>query len=127
MYNRLLAAKSSTFIQIGSATQTVLNILQEINTHKAFCHSFGVTQEELQSTPESTATTAYGAYIIDTGVQGTYSTLACRIGVDVAVILYRRQHKAIDGAPCLPTGLWRGWTMAEERGSEGRILGRIRE
>jgi hydroxymethylpyrimidine/phosphomethylpyrimidine kinase len=63
-------AKSSTFVQIGSATQTVLSILAEINTHKAFCNSFGVTQEQIESTPETAATMAYGAYLIDTGFQG---------------------------------------------------------
>ncbi|KAF9453737.1 thiamine biosynthesis protein [Macrolepiota fuliginosa MF-IS2] len=81
----LLAAKSSAFTEIDAATRTVLNILSEINTHKAFCHSFGVTQEELDSTPETTATTAYGAYLIDTGLQGDstkllMALLACLLG-----------------------------------------------
>ncbi len=62
--------KAATFTEISSATQTVLNILSEVSMHKAFCHSFGITEEELESTPETTATTAYGAYIIDTGLQG---------------------------------------------------------
>jgi len=67
---RLLAAKSSTFSEIESATQTLLNILREINTHKSFCQSFGITQRQLESTPESLATIAYGAFLIDIGLQG---------------------------------------------------------
>jgi hydroxymethylpyrimidine/phosphomethylpyrimidine kinase len=70
LQNSLLAAKSSTFAQIGSATKVVFDVLQEIKTHESFCQTFGITQEELESTPESTATTAYGGYMIDTGLQG---------------------------------------------------------
>jgi hydroxymethylpyrimidine/phosphomethylpyrimidine kinase len=69
----LLAAKSATFAQIGSATQVVFDILHETKVHKSFCQTFGITQEELESTPESAATTAYGGYIIDTGLQGVSS------------------------------------------------------
>jgi hydroxymethylpyrimidine/phosphomethylpyrimidine kinase len=65
-----LAAKSSTFATIVAATQTILNILREIGTHKALCSQFGVTVEALEATQESAATTAYGAYLIDTGLQG---------------------------------------------------------
>jgi hydroxymethylpyrimidine/phosphomethylpyrimidine kinase len=68
--HRLLAAKSSTFTEIDAGTQTVLDILHETNTHKAYCLSFGITQEQLESTPETAATTAYGSYLIDTGLQG---------------------------------------------------------
>ena len=67
---RLLAAKSSTFSEIGSATQTLLDILREIDTHRSFCHSFGITQGQLESTPETSATIAYGAFLIDIGLQG---------------------------------------------------------
>lgn len=67
-----MAAKSSTYAEIGSATQKVLDILHEINTHETFCQTFGITQEELESTPESTATTAYGGYMIDTGLRGMW-------------------------------------------------------
>ncbi|XP_006458686.1 hypothetical protein AGABI2DRAFT_183659 [Agaricus bisporus var. bisporus H97] len=81
----LLAAKSSTYAEIGSATQKVLDILHEINTHETFCQTFGITQEELESTPESTATTAYGGYMIDTGLRGDgtkllMALLACLLG-----------------------------------------------
>jgi hydroxymethylpyrimidine/phosphomethylpyrimidine kinase len=73
LQNSLLAAKSATFAQIGSATQKVFDLLHEIKTHQSFCQTLGITQEELESAPESAATTAYGGYIIDTGVQGVSS------------------------------------------------------
>jgi hydroxymethylpyrimidine/phosphomethylpyrimidine kinase len=75
MFHSLLAAKSSTYEEIGDATKTILNILHEVGNHKAFCAKFGITAEDLERTPESAATTAYGAYIIDTGLQGNHSFL----------------------------------------------------
>ncbi|RXW25738.1 hypothetical protein EST38_g25 [Candolleomyces aberdarensis] len=81
----LLAAKSSSFTAIASATQTIINIINEIGTHKAFCETFGVTEQELEHTAESTATAAYGGYLINIGLQGDEAKLimalmACLLG-----------------------------------------------
>ncbi|PBK64591.1 hypothetical protein ARMSODRAFT_469137 [Armillaria solidipes] len=81
----LLAAKSTTFPAIESATRTILNVLHEIGTHTAFCARFGVTADELESTEESTATMAYGGYLLDIGLQGDrikllMALLACLLG-----------------------------------------------
>ncbi|KAJ3965365.1 hypothetical protein EV361DRAFT_955082 [Lentinula raphanica] len=81
----LLSAKSTTFPSISRATQTVLNVLQEINTHKAFCASFGISEDELEQTPESAATAAYGGYLVDVGMRGDttlllIALLACLLG-----------------------------------------------
>ena len=68
------------------AVQSVQNIFYEIKTnHKMFCTQWGVSEEELEGTPESTATTAYGAYIMDIGFQGDSVKLnmalaACLLG-----------------------------------------------
>ncbi len=67
---RLLAAKSTTFPAIESATRTILNVLHEIGTHTAFYARFGITADELESTEEPTATMAYGGYLLDIGLQG---------------------------------------------------------
>ncbi|KAK0227908.1 Phosphomethylpyrimidine kinase-domain-containing protein [Armillaria fumosa] len=81
----LLAAKSTTFPAIESATQTILNVLHEIGNHTAFCARFGITAEELESTEESAATIAYGGYLLDIGLQGDrvkllMALLACLLG-----------------------------------------------
>ncbi|KAG5641998.1 hypothetical protein DXG03_003798 [Asterophora parasitica] len=81
----LLGAKSTTFDAIGSATQTILGVINEIHTHKAFCASFGITPEVLENTAEEAATSAYGAYLIDIGLQGDttkllMALLACLLG-----------------------------------------------
>ncbi|KAF8823697.1 hypothetical protein HHX47_DHR9000159 [Lentinula edodes] len=81
----LLAAKSNSFPAIDSATQIVLNVLREVNTHETFCASFGITKDELARTPESPATAAYGGYLIDVALRGDatlllMALLACLLG-----------------------------------------------
>lgn len=62
--------KSDNFPAIKDATDTILNVINEVASHTAFCAQWGITEEELLNTPESPATTAYGAYIIDCGLSG---------------------------------------------------------
>ncbi|KAH0830165.1 Phosphomethylpyrimidine kinase-domain-containing protein [Lanmaoa asiatica] len=81
----LLAAKSHDFAPISSSTKVVLHILAESSMHVFFCSQFGVALEELETTPESPATMAYGAFLIDMGLQGDTTMLlmvlaACLLG-----------------------------------------------
>ncbi|KAI5835786.1 hypothetical protein K523DRAFT_259866 [Schizophyllum commune Tattone D] len=97
----LLAAKATTFSAVDRAVQTILNVLREINTHKAFCAKFGVTEEDLESTPEASATTAYGCYLIETGLQGdsmklTMALLACLLGYGEVGLWLKRHSSTTD-------------------------------
>ena len=82
----MLAAKSTSYTAIAAAMQSVQDVLHEISTtHRTFCTQWGVGEKELEETPESTATTAYGAYILDIGLQGDTVKLnmalaACLLG-----------------------------------------------
>lgn len=81
----LLATKSSDLASIAISAQIMLYIAQETNTHEAFCASFGITAAELEATPESPATTAYGLYVLDVGLRGDATALvfalaACLLG-----------------------------------------------
>ncbi|KAI6140408.1 Phosphomethylpyrimidine kinase-domain-containing protein [Pisolithus tinctorius] len=81
----LLAAKSDNFAPILAATHIVLHIAKESSMHTSYCAQWGITKEELESTPESTTTTAYGAFLLDTGLQGDTMKLvmvlaACLLG-----------------------------------------------
>lgn len=67
---RLLAAKLLSYPIIESTAQIVLQISRESKMHKEFCAQWGISEEELENTPESPATMAYGAYLIDAGLQG---------------------------------------------------------
>ena len=41
--------------------------------HKSFCEEWGISNEELGAAPESPATMAYGAYLLNAGLQGMNS------------------------------------------------------
>jgi thiaminase len=69
----LLVPKSSAFADFAAAAEIVLAIVRESEMHVAFCAQWGVDLAELESTPESPACTAYGAYIMDVGMQGASS------------------------------------------------------
>ncbi|KAF8061754.1 Phosphomethylpyrimidine kinase-domain-containing protein [Lyophyllum atratum] len=97
----LLAAKSTAFEAIGSATQTIINIIKEIDTHRTFCASFGITTEDLLNTPEAPATTAYGAYLIDIGLQGDttkllMALLACLLGYGEVGLWLKKEASLLD-------------------------------
>ncbi|KZT11149.1 uncharacterized protein LAESUDRAFT_720340 [Laetiporus sulphureus 93-53] len=81
----MLAMKSSTFTAIHATTQTIISILNEVSMQKTYCAQFGISEEELEATAESAACTAYGAYILDAGIQGDTPRLimalaACLLG-----------------------------------------------
>lgn len=61
-----------------------MNIVREKTMHSSYCEKWGITQEELDSTPESPATTAYGAYLLNIGLEGEISA---RINQPVLTIL----------------------------------------
>ncbi len=67
---RLLTAKLTEYAMIEAAAQIILSITRESNMHVAFCESWGISELELRDTPESPATSAYGGYLLDIGIQG---------------------------------------------------------
>ncbi|KAJ7700804.1 Phosphomethylpyrimidine kinase-domain-containing protein [Mycena rosella] len=99
----LLAAKSAAFPLIASATQTIMHVLREITTHRAFCAEFGISEDELERTEEASATTAYGCYLMDIGIQGDttkllMALLACLLGYgEVGLWLKRAATRAGSG------------------------------
>ncbi|KAJ3788268.1 Ribokinase-like protein [Lentinula aff. detonsa] len=98
----LLSAKSNSFPAIDSATQIVLSVLQEVNTHKKFCASFGITEDQLARTKESPATAAYGGYLIDVGSRGDttlllMALLACLLGYGEVGLWLKKNVKTGDG------------------------------
>ncbi|KAF8875702.1 Phosphomethylpyrimidine kinase-domain-containing protein [Infundibulicybe gibba] len=81
----LLAAKSTTTPALSGAARTILTITNEMQSHRALCHTFGVASSELENAEEGPATMAYGGYLIDIGVQDDAITLiiallACLLG-----------------------------------------------
>ncbi|KAF9787316.1 Phosphomethylpyrimidine kinase-domain-containing protein [Thelephora terrestris] len=98
----LMAAKSTSFTTMTAATQSVGDVLNFISTnHKELCIRWGVSEKELQETPESAATTAYGAYIMDIGFQGdtvklTMALAPCLLGYGEAGLWLIEESKRPD-------------------------------
>ncbi|KAJ3487101.1 hypothetical protein NLI96_g3767 [Meripilus lineatus] len=81
----LMAAKSTSFPSISNSTRIISDVLTEVSNHKKYCLQWGITEQDLENTPESNATTAYGAFILDVGLRGDASKLlmalaACLLG-----------------------------------------------
>ncbi|WP_301098093.1 thiaminase II [Otariodibacter sp.] len=77
--------KAENFEQIFQAQQMNADLLQEIQLHIDFCKSWGIAEQELFGTPESSACIAYTRYVLDCGIKSglaeLYVALApCAIG-----------------------------------------------
>ncbi|KAH8980791.1 hypothetical protein EDB92DRAFT_260788 [Lactarius akahatsu] len=97
--NGLLVAKSSAYADFAAAAEIVLAVVRERKMHVAFSAQWGIDLAELESTPESPACTAYGAYIMDVGMQGDAASLlmalaACLLGYgEVGLWLMREAER----------------------------------
>lgn len=71
--------------------------------HVAYCESWGISKEELLSTPESPATLGYTNYLLDAGLRGDDLTLmvallACLLGYgEVGLWLKKQAGSDADG------------------------------
>jgi len=81
--SRLLAAKSHAYAPITAATEVVFNIVRESSMHVGYCAEWGITADELNSTPESPALTAYGAFLIDIGMQGAAAYFCLYLFIEI--------------------------------------------
>jgi len=97
--NGLLASKSHAYSDFAAAAETILAIVKEHKMHILFSAQWGIDLAELENTPESAACTAYGAYIMDVGLQGDAASLlmalaACLIGYgEVGLWLQREANR----------------------------------
>lgn len=62
----------------------MLHVVRESTMHRSYCEKWGVTPEQLDSTVESAACTAYGAYIMDMGLQGTPVPTCLAVGPGIS-------------------------------------------
>jgi len=112
--NGLLVAKSSTYADFSSAAEVVLSVVQEREMHVSFSEQWGVDLAELESTPESPACTAYGAYIMDIGMQGDAASLqmalgACLLGYGEVGLWIMREAKQPQSWVRLEGNPYRKW------------------
>lgn len=88
---------------MSAAVKVMLGILKETSLHVSYCAEFGITLEELEATPESPATTAYGAFLVDVGLQGSvlYQTPSLSSRTQRLLLSSRRYSKAVNGSRCM--------------------------
>ncbi|OAA36348.1 Phosphomethylpyrimidine kinase type-1 [Beauveria brongniartii RCEF 3172] len=65
--NSLAAYKAKNIIDIQRSNEIVSHIVREMDLHINYCKGFGISEQEIQATPELQACTAYTRYVLDIG------------------------------------------------------------
>ncbi|EPY53716.1 TENA/THI family protein [Schizosaccharomyces cryophilus OY26] len=95
--------KESTFSGIFEAAQSVFHVLNEKEFHISFCRSYGISLDDLKSSEETPACTAYSRFVLDTGSQQDLAALEfaqapCLIGYHlVARRLMKEPFRNVSG------------------------------
>lgn len=67
--------KSENFAQMEIARRMANTVLSEIRLHVDYCRSWGIDEQELSATRESTACITYTRYVLDCGITGSLAEL----------------------------------------------------
>ena len=107
----LAGHKSENMRDVVRSAEIVLHIQKEMQLHLEYCAEFGLTQADIENTPESTAGTAYSRYVLDVGmsgdVLGLYVALApCLIGYGVVAERLVNTPEYAATAKAKPKGEW---------------------
>ncbi|KAF8557087.1 heme oxygenase-like protein, partial [Imleria badia] len=122
----LLASKSNDYSSICAAVKAILGIVEEANLkntmHTSFFAQWGTSLQDLERTPESPATTAYGASLIDMGLQGDTTVLimavaACLLGYGEVGLWLKREAQKPDSWVVWQGNPYLAW-MEEYSGKE---------
>ncbi|KAM3518775.1 hypothetical protein MY4038_009997 [Beauveria bassiana] len=65
--NSLAAYKAKNITDIQRSNEIVSHIVREMDLHINYCKGFGISEQEIQATPELQACTAYTRYVLDIG------------------------------------------------------------
>ncbi|CEG84859.1 hypothetical protein RMATCC62417_18610 [Rhizopus microsporus] len=92
-------------IDIEANAAIVLHIAKESQLHLNYCAKWGVTKEEVLSTPESVYNAAYTRYVLDKGMSGDLLDLKaamapCLIGYgEIGFMLFNDPATKREGNP----------------------------
>ncbi|PWH07375.1 thiaminase II [Brachybacterium endophyticum] len=120
--NALAAFKSRSLHDIGRAAESLNSILEETALHVGLTESWGISPEELESTPEKQATVAYTRYVLDCGMAGDLLDLEvaltpCTLGyAEIGTAL----APSLEAAPDHPYATW----IAEYAGEDYQAAAR---
>ncbi|WP_115586983.1 thiaminase II [Actinobacillus lignieresii] len=94
--------KAENFDQMRYALDATQAILNEVELHLQFCREWGIEEQEVRKTPESSACVAYTRYVLDCGMRGGLAELftaiaPCAIGY--AEIGKKLADSAVENTP----------------------------
>ncbi|KAK6346122.1 hypothetical protein TWF730_010453 [Orbilia blumenaviensis] len=117
----LLTYKGASLSQINNYASYLSGAIHESTLHVRYCAELvpGLTEKDLQSTPEAPATTAYTRYILDVGNNGDIvslivSLMSCSVGYQVAA---RNREKEPESVRTDKGNIY--WRWVEEYASGG--------
>ncbi|RDL35139.1 Ribokinase-like protein [Venustampulla echinocandica] len=84
--NGLAGYKAKKIEDMAGAAKVVAHIHHEMSLHVEYCRDFGITKEEMETTEESEACTAYTRYVLDIGQSEDW--LALQIAMAPCLIGY---------------------------------------
>ncbi|VEI45972.1 putative transcription activator [Actinobacillus equuli] len=116
--------KAENFEQMRYALEATQAILNEVELHLQFCREWGIEEEEVRKTPESSACVAYTRYVLDCGMRGGLAELftaiaPCAIGyaeigkklADIAAKIRRIRHGLIPMRLPNTKRQWQNWRI----------------
>lgn len=95
--NALASYKAKNMETIAACARIVTHIHHEMRLHIEYCADFGVTKEQMESTEESQACTAYTRYVLDIGQSEDW--LALQLAMAPCLIGYGEIAKRLFNDP----------------------------
>jgi thiaminase/transcriptional activator TenA len=105
----LAAYKSDTLADIRQASASLANIAErEMTLHVTFCKGWGVSEAEMEATPEARETMAYTRFVLERGMAG--DLLDLHVALSPCLIGYAEIAKRI--GPAASNNPYRAWVEA---------------
>ncbi|KAK6506240.1 hypothetical protein TWF506_011159 [Arthrobotrys conoides] len=109
----LLTYKGTTMSKINECSTNLSGAIRESALHVRYCAELipGLTEQDLESTPEAPATTAYTRYILDIGHSGDIAALmvsliSCSVGYQVAAKNREKEDSSVRTSEGNPFWKW---------------------
>jgi thiaminase/transcriptional activator TenA len=105
----LAAYKSETLADIRQASASLANIAErEMTLHVTFCKGWGLSEAQMEATPEARETMAYTRFVLERGMAG--DLLDLHVALSPCLIGYAEIARAIGAVS--PNNPYRAWVEA---------------
>jgi len=105
----LAAYKSDTLADMRQASASLSNIAErEMSLHVGFCKGWGLSEAQMEATPEARETMAYTRYVLERGMAG--DLLDLRVALSPCLLGYAEIGRTIGSVPA--SNPYRAWVEA---------------